>query len=325
MSHEQSPDLTRDDDFMRRRETVYRYAFLLCAFLSILTTVGIIGSLLFDAVIFFEEVPVTDFLLGTDWSPAITPKTYGVLPLVYGTLLITAGSAAIAMPLGLLTAIYLSEYASKRTRSVLKPLLEILAGVPTVIYGLFALIYVTPALNVVVEGFNSLGLFRIPTLDTFNALSASIIVGIMIIPMVSSISEDAISSVPDSLRQGGYSLGATKFQVSTSIVVPAAASGIASSFILALSRAIGETMAVTVAGGMVAPDLPGGPFDVVTQYFSSSQTMTAAMVQLGQSDLAGGTTGFQALFAIGLLLFTLTLTMNVVGDFVSERYREEYE
>ena len=225
----------------------------------------------------------------------------------------------MAVPIGTLTAIYLSEYADKRVRSILKPLLEILAGVPTVVYGFFALAYVTPALKII-----------FPSISPFNALSASLMVGIMIIPMVSSISEDAMSAVPDSLRQAAFGLGATKFDVSTSIVVPAALSGIFASYILALSRAIGETMIVTVAMGL-KPTLPTvryvGPVPYVHPadfLLETGQTMTSAMVQLAQSDLVGSSIAYNSLFAIGIALFFVTLLMNALSNFITERYREGY-
>jgi len=230
------PDFSHDG-IRTARGRMFRYLFMLCALLSILTTIAIILTLLVDAVDFFAQVSPIEFLTGTRWSPTNEPTSFGVLPLISGTLAVTVGAAAVALPIGLLTAIYLSEYASERRRAYLKPALEVLAGVPTVVYGYFALVYVTPALDTFLP------------LSTFNTLSASIMVGIMIIPMVSSISEDAMSAVPDSLRQASYGLGATKFTVSTSVVVPAALSGIFSSFILALSRAIGETMIVAIAAG----------------------------------------------------------------------------
>jgi phosphate transport system permease protein len=225
--------------------------------------------------------------------------------------MVVIGSAIIALPLGVGTAIYLSEYASPRLRSKLKPALEILAGVPTVVYGFFALIYITPALGTV-----------LPDIAFFNMASAAIVVGIMIIPMVASISEDAMSAVPDELREAGYGLGATKFDVSTGVVVPAAASGIFSSFILALSRAIGETMAVTIAAGSQARFL--NPIDP-TAYLEGAMPMTAAMIQLLTGDITGGGLAYRSLFAIGLTLFVITLLMNVVSDLVAARYREEYE
>ncbi|MDS0220995.1 phosphate ABC transporter permease subunit PstC [Haloarcula sp. S1AR25-5A] len=336
MSNEgQAPDLAGDRGFRSVRESAYKYALAGCAVLSVLTTVSIIGVLVLDAAQFFAEVPVLEFLTGTTFSPNLEPVSFGVLPLVLGTILITIGAGALALPTGVLTAIYLSEYASDRTRSILKPMLEVLAGVPTVVYGYFAIVYVTPALNTVITGLNGLLGTGFETLGLFNGLSASIVVGIMIIPMVSSISEDAMSSVPDSLREAGYGLGATKFNVSLTIVVPAAVSGIASSFILAISRAIGETMAVVLAAGSQPPDIPPvqqafgipyvAPADVIGLFTESSATMTVAMVNIAQGDISGGSTAYQSLFAIGLTLFVITLAMNVVSDLVASRYREVYE
>ena len=315
MSNESSGiDLTGDRGSQDVREGVYHMVFFACAAVSVLTTVGIILSLAVPAVEFFDAVPLSEFLGSTQFSPAIQPTVFGVLPLVFGTLLITVGAAAVALPFGLLTAIYLAEYAGAHRRAVLKPLLEVLAGVPTVVYGYFALVYVTPLLDAI-PGIE---------LGTFNALSASLVMGIMIIPMVSSISEDAMSAVPDSLRNASYGLGSTKFDVSTGVVVPSAASGIASSFILAISRAVGETMIVVVAAGQTAR-FPGGPTEALTVIFKSTQTMTSAIVQLGLSDLAGGTTAYRALFAIGLVLFVMTLVLNVLSDLIVRRYQEDYE
>ena len=281
------------------------------AVISVFVTLAIIYTLTADAIGFFQEISPVAFLLGDQWSPAIRPLTFGVLPLITGTLLVTVLSALIAIPVGLAAAIYLSEYASSQVRSVIKPALEVLAGIPTVVYGYFALVYITPALD-------AIGL----PLSTFNVLSASIMVGVMIIPMVSSLSEDAMSAVPDELRQAGYGLGATKFEVSTGIVVPAAVSGIFSAFILALSRAIGETMIVTVAMGQRSRMFTLENFPGIL--FESGQTMTAAMVQLGTSDVSAGTTAYSALFAIGLTLFAITFLMNVVANWVAGRYQEEY-
>ncbi|NLV11988.1 phosphate ABC transporter permease subunit PstC [Haloarcula argentinensis] len=336
MSNEgQTPDLAGDRGFRSVRESAYKYALAGCAVLSVLTTVSIIGVLVLDAAQFFAEVPVLQFLTGTTFSPNLEPVSFGVLPLVLGTILITIGAGALALPTGVLTAIYLSEYASDRTRSILKPMLEVLAGVPTVVYGYFAIVYVTPALNTAITWLNGILGTGFEELGLFNGLSASIVVGIMIIPMVSSISEDAMSSVPDSLRQAGYGLGATKFNVSLTIVVPAAVSGIASSFILAISRAIGETMAVVLAAGSQPPDIPPvqqafgipyvAPTDVIGLFTESSATMTVAMVNIAQGDISGGSTAYQSLFAIGLTLFVITLAMNVVSDLVASRYREVYE
>ncbi|XVH32355.1 phosphate ABC transporter permease subunit PstC [Haloferacaceae archaeon DSL9] len=294
------------------RERTYRWALFLCAFVSVFVTLGIILALAVDSVRFFTEVSPIGFFTGTRWSPAIQPLEFGVLPLISGTLVVTVISAAIAMPIGVASAVYLSEYASDSVRSTLKPGLELLAGIPTVVYGYFALVYITPALR-------AIGL----PLSTFNALSASIMVGIMIIPMVSSLSEDAMSAVPDSLRQAGYGMGATKYEVSTGIVIPAAASGIFSSFILALSRAIGETMIVTVAMGQSARMFDAS--NPLANLFNSGETMTAAMINIGVSDIAGGTPAYRSLFAIGMTLFVMTFLMNVASTFVASRYREEYQ
>jgi phosphate transport system permease protein len=302
-------DLSRDR-FVVNKERLYGRLIAACSLLTILVTVGIILTLSGRTILFFSEVSVTSFFTGTNWSPIID-STYGVLPLVSGTLIVTICSAAIALPIGLAAAVYLSEYASVRTRSVLKPALEILAGVPTVIYGYMALVYITPAL----QGF-------VPGLRTFNALAASIVVGIMIIPMVSSISEDALNSVPDSIRQAGYGLGSTKFDVSTKIVVPSATSGIVASYVLAISRAIGETMAVTMAMGM-SPQMPYFP-NVLQNLTESGQTITAAMVQIAQAESLGGVT-YEAMFALGMTLFVITLLMNILAEFVRQRFREVYE
>lgn len=300
-------------------ESIYANIFFILAILTIFTTVGIIYFLFEEAIVFFSQYSPLKFLTSSNWSPVIPPKEYGILPLLFGTLVVTFMAALVAVPIGTLTAVYLSEYADKRTHSVLKPLLEILAGVPTVVYGFFALAYVTPALRII-----------FPSISPFNALSASLMVGIMIIPMVSSISEDAMSAVPDSLRQAGFGLGATKFDVSTSIVIPAALSGIVASYILAISRAIGETMIVTVAMGL-HPTIPDvryiGPIPYVHPadfLLETGQTMTAAMVQLAQSDLVGSSAAYNSLFAIGITLFFVTLLMNAISNFITERYRERY-
>ncbi|MFB6113281.1 MAG: phosphate ABC transporter permease subunit PstC [Halodesulfurarchaeum sp.] len=317
------PDLTGDRGLQSIREGFFKFVFFSFAAITVITTVAIILTLLVDSLGFFTRYSILKFLTGTTWSPNLEPVSFGVLPLVFGTLIVTITAAVIAVPMGTLTAIYLSEYATPDTRRTLKPLLEILAGVPTVVYGFFALAYVTPVIEVVFEG-----------VGTFNVLSASLMVGIMTIPMVSSISEDAMSAVPDSLREAGYALGATKFDVTTKVVVPAATSGIVSSYILAISRAIGETMIVTIAMGM-QPSLPavrsaeffgiGVPYvHPGSVFLESGQTMTAAMVQIASGDLAGGTVAYNSLFAIGLTLFVITLLMNVVSNVISERYREEY-
>nr|WP_245977521.1 phosphate ABC transporter permease subunit PstC [Halopiger aswanensis] len=297
--------------------------FVACAAVTLLTTVAIFVTLLSDALTFFSEYPIVEFLTGTHWSPNPSGggSAFGILPLLAGTIVVTLTAAFVALPIGTLTAIFLSEYATPRTRSIIKPLLEILSGIPTVVYGYFALVYVTPALKATL----------FPSMSTFNALSASLMVGIMIIPMVSSISEDAMSAVPDELRQAGYGLGATKYEVSTDVVVPAAISGIVSSYILAISRAIGETMIVVVAMGAQAsmPSVRNGllgipyvhPGDVL---LDPGQTITVAMVQIANGDLTGGSLPYDAMFALGLTLFIVTLTMNVISDQIAQRYREEY-
>lgn len=296
----------------RLREALVRWFFLACASVSIFCTLGIIVVLVSYAADFFAEASVVEFLTSTRWSPTITPVEFGVLPLVSGTLVITVGSALIALPVGVATAIFLSEYASERVRSYVKPMLEVLAGIPTVVYGYFALVYITPAIAKV-----------IPQIQTFNALSGSIVVGIMIIPFVSSISEDAMNAVPDSLRKAAYGLGATKFEVTLTVVVPAAFSGIVSSFILAFSRAIGETMAVTIAAGQ-NPRMVS-LLNLEETLLNPIETMTAAMVNLGMSDVSGQSLAYRSLFAVGLALFVMTFIMNLIGDFVSRRYREQYE
>jgi len=285
---------------------IARVVFFSCALVTVLTTFGIIAVLVAGSIPFFRAVSIFEFFTGTEWSPIIRPRSYGVLPLIWGTMIIVVGSAAIALPVGVLTAIYLSEYADGRVRRVLKPTLEILAGVPTIVYGFFAISFITPQIQRV-----------FPETGTFNALAGAIVVGIMIIPMVSSLSEDAMSAVPDPLRNAGYGLGATKFEVSTQVVLPAALSGILASFVLAISRAIGETMAVTLAAGM-QPNITFNPL-------SEIQTMTAYMVQVGISDVSVGSIGYQSLFAVGLTLFVMTLAMNVASQFIRARYREVYE
>ena len=318
-----APDLQRERNVDRLLESGYAGLFAACAAATILTTVAIFGTLLSDAVVFFAEVPISEFLTGTEWSPNPRGRglIFGAVPLLYGTLVVTFTAAFVALPVGTLTAIYLSEYATTRVRSILKPMLEVLAGIPTVIYGYFALVYVTPALRATL----------FPEMSTFNALSASLMVGIMVIPMVSSISEDAMSAVPDELRNAGYGLGATKFEVSTGIVVPASISGIASSYILAVSRAIGETMIVVVAMGSNSrlPDVREAAFGIPYVHpgdvlLESGMTMTVAMVDIAGSDLTGGTIPYDAMFAIGLTLFVITLIMNVISDLIAERFREEY-
>src|SRR5688572_1915941 len=254
----------------QRRERGVGWVLLGFSAVSIFTTLGIVGVLLYESVWFFREVNPISFLTGRTWAPLFEPRHFGVLPLLTGSLLIALGAAAIALPIGLASAIYLAEYAHNRVRSIVKPVLEVLAGIPTVVYGYFALFFVTPQLR-----------RFFPEIDPFNALSASIVMGVMIIPMVSSLSEDALSAVPRSLREGAYALGATKFEVATRTVVPAALSGVIASFILAISRAIGETMIVTIAAGAQAT--------LTLNPLRSVQTMTAYIAQVSQGEVPHGT------------------------------------
>ncbi|QDT32913.1 Phosphate transport system permease protein PstC [Thalassoglobus polymorphus] len=311
--------LTRHLTIQRLREQVIQFILFACALLSIVTTVGIIYILVAESIVgvggntaYFEEVSPWEFFTGTEWTPQFTDPQYGVLPLLSGTLLIAGIAAMIGLPIGLASAIYLSEFASTRTRNFIKPILEILAGIPTVVYGYFALVFVTP--YVLRPIFQDLLGFEV---DIFNAASAGIVVGIMIIPMVSSLSEDTLRAIPRSLREAGYALGSTKFDVSTKIVLPAAISGILSSFLLAISRAVGETMAVTIAAGQ-APNLTMNPF-------RSVQTMTSYIVNVSLGDTPVGSMSYKSLYAIALTLFCMTLTMNFLSHLIMRRFREVYE
>ena len=291
--------------YRRPAERVIESALFLCAAGSVLVTAGIIAVLVVETFAFFREVPVTEFLFGTVWTPAFSDKHFGVLPLAAGTALTSAIAMAVAIPAGLLIAIYLSEYAPSGLRRVLKPVLEILAGVPTVVYGYFALLFVTPLLQ-----------RFIPGLSSFNALSPGIVMGIMILPLVASLSEDALRSVPNGLREGAYALGATRLQSALRVVVPAAFSGISAAAILAVSRAIGETMIVAVAAGQ-QPRLTANPLEPV-------QTMTAFIVQMSLGDTAAGTIEYRTIFAVGMLLFATTFALNLVSNWLRQRFREEY-
>jgi len=313
-----TPDLTRDRNLTDALDTGWAVFFGLCALLTLATTLAIAWMLARNSLAFFAAYSLDAFLTGTTFLAS--DEVFGIVPLLVATLSVTVMAALIALPIGTLTAIYLSEYASGRTRAILKPLLEILAGVPTIVYGIFALLYVTPLLQVL-----------FPELPTFNLLSASLMIGIMTIPMVSSISEDAISAVPDDLRRAGYGLGATKYEVSTGVVVPAAASGIASSYILAVSRAIGETMILAVAAGTQARMPPVREAAGVVPFVHPGEvllepgmTLTTAMIHSRGGELTGGSIAYDALFALGLTLFVITLVLNVGSDIIAERYREEY-
>jgi phosphate transport system permease protein len=287
-------------------ETILHLLLLSCATISIITTVGIVLVLVIESMQFFRTVSVVEFLTGTKWSPLLKPQHFGILPLFCGTLLVTAGSAIIAIPIGLGTAIFLSEYASSRFRDVVKPLLEILAGIPSVVYGYLAVVFISPMIRSIVPG-----------AEVFNAANASIVVGFMILPTIVSISEDVLRSVPRSLREGAYALGATKLDVTVGVVLPAAMSGIMASFLLAIARAIGETMAVALAAG--------GTPNITLDPFVSIQTMTAYIVQVSQGDTPTGTLEYHTIFAVGLALFMLTLMLNLIAQWILTRVREKYE
>jgi phosphate transport system permease protein len=286
-------------------EFVIERALFLCAAGSILVTAGIIFVLIFETVEFLREVPITEFLFGTVWTPLFSDRRFGVLPLVSGTALTSLIAMAVALPAGLLTAIYLSEYAAAGLRRTVRPVLEVLAGIPTVVYGYFALQFVTPLLQ-----------RFIPGLAGFNALGPGIVMGIMILPLVSSLSEDALHSVPNGLREGAYALGSTRMQTSLRVVVPAAFSGISAAAILAVSRAIGETMIVAIAAGQ-QPRLTFDPRVPV-------ETMTAYIVQVSLGDTPAGTLEYRTIFAVGMLLFVGTFALNLVSNWLRNRFREEY-
>lgn len=290
---------------MKLSDTIAKNIFLFCAMISIFTTIGIVLSLIIDSSGFFQKVSLKEFLTGTEWTPLFADPRFGVLPLVAGTAIITVTSALISLPIGLLTAIYLSEYAPPKARAFIKPFIEILAGIPSIVYGFFALTWITPIIQKV-----------FPQTEIFNALSGGIAVGIMTIPLVCSLSEDALRAVPDSLRQGALALGATKMETSLGVVVKAAISGISASFVLAVSRAIGETMIVTIAAG-ARPNFTLNPLQSV-------QTMTAFIVQVSQGDNPQGSVGFYSLFAVGLLLFVITLGLNILSHKIVQKYRYEY-
>ena len=292
----------------RRRigEDVVKGVLAVCALISVATTVGIVIALFVPAFEFFQEVSIVDFLTGAEWAPLFEPAHFGVLPLVAGTLLVTAIAALVALPLGLGSAIYLSEYASPRMRGTLKPALEILAGIPTIVFGYFALTFMTPLLR-------DLGI----QVDIFNTLSAGLVMGVYLIPTVASLSEDAMGAVPRELRDGAYALGSTKVQVATRIVVPAAVSGIVASFVLGISRAIGETMIVLVAMGQ-QPNLTFDPRE-------AAEAMTAFIAATGAGDIPTGSLEYKTIFAVGATLFLMTFVMNIFAIRLVRKYREVYE
>jgi len=302
----EAPTLT-----LRRRrysEDVVKGLLFLAAFVSVLTTVGIVVSLLGETIAFFGEVGVREFLFGTVWTPLFSPASYGVIPLVAGTLLIAVIALLVAVPLGLGSAIYLSEYASRRLRRVLKPALEVLAGIPTIVFGYFALTFFTPTILQALFGFD---------VQVFNALSAGIVIGFLILPTIASVAEDAMSSVPGSLREGAFGVGASQLQVSLRVVFPAALSGVAAAVVLGASRAIGETMIVLLAAGQ-QPNLTGDPRQAI-------ETMTAFIAATAGGDVATGSVAYRTLFAVGTTLFVLTLIVNAISIRFVRRFRQVYE
>ncbi len=279
---------------------------MICAILTVLTTVGIIWVLFSESYTFFQQVSLWDFLTDTQWTPLFSDKHYGILPLLSGTLLTTGIAMVIAVPMGITIAMYLSEYAPKKFRYTVKPLLEILAAIPTVVYGFFALTVVTPFLQELIPG-----------LSGFNALSAGLVMGIMIMPMVSSLSEDALYAVPKSLREGAYGMGSTRLQTSFRVILPAASSGIIVSVILAFARAVGETMIVAIAAGQ-QPILTGDPR-------SSVETITTYIVQVSSGDVQHGSLEYKTIFAAGITLFVFTFILNSVSFYIKKRFQEKYD
>jgi phosphate transport system permease protein len=291
----------------RRGEALIEFFLRAAAAIGIITTVGIITVLLVEAIFFFAEVPPVDFFTGTRWSASILPFAFGVIPLIKSTLMIAFIALVLAVPLGILAAVWMSEFASQRVRLIVKPVLEILAGIPTIVYGFFAITVVTPLLKATI----------FPDLGTFSALSAGIVVGILVLPLVASLTEDALRAVPRGLREGSYALGATRWETVRRVLLPAALSGIAAAVILAMSRAVGETMAVVLAAG-TNPQLTLDPTESV-------QTMTAFIVQISLGDTPAGSLQFKALFAVGATLFAITFTLNIISAWLVARYRNVYE
>ena len=287
------------------RERIIELILLLAALVSVFTTLAIVYILVKESVVFFQQVPLWDFLTDTQWTPLFDDAHFGIMVLLSGTLTSSLVALALAIPLGTIIAIYLSEFAPFSVREVAKPFLELLGGVPTIVYGYFALLFVTPLLQIF-----------IPSLPGFNLLSAGIVMGIMIIPYVASLSEDAMRAVPMSMREGSYAMGATRYQTAVRVVVPAAFSGIASAYILGISRAVGETMILAVAAGM-QPNLTFNPIE-------PAATVTAYIVQVALGDLPHGSTGYQTIFAAGLTLMLFTLACNIAGHMMRRRYREAY-
>ena len=278
---------------------------MLAALTAVATTFAIVGVLLYESLSFFKTVSVVEFFTATEWTPLFEDAHYGIMPLVSGTLTTSAIALAVAVPIGTITAIFLSEFASHKARETVKPILELLVGVPTVVFGYFALFFVTPLLQSVY-----------PELPSFNMLSAGIVMGVMIIPYIASLSEDAMRAVPMSMREGSYAMGATRFQTAIKVVAPAATSGIVAAYILAISRAVGETMVVAVAAGQ-QPTFTFNPLE-------GAATITAYIVQVAMGDLPHGSIGYQSIFAAGLVLMVMTLSFNIIGHWIRKKYREHY-
>jgi phosphate transport system permease protein len=287
------------------KERAIEGLLLFSALSSIFITLSIVFILFFEALGFFKDVPLWEFLTGTQWTPLFAQPKFGILPLVTGTLLVTGIAVLVSLPIGLIVAVYLSEYAPFKVKEVAKPILELLAAIPTVVYGYFALLFLTPILQKI-----------IPNLSGFNALSPGIIMGIMIIPYVSSVSEDSMKAVPMHIREGSYAMGATKFQTAFKVIIPAAFSGIAAAFIIGISRAIGETMVVAIAAGMM-PNLTLNPIEPI-------QTLTAYIVGVSLGDVPHGTIEYKTIFAAGITLFLMTLLLNILGFWFRKRIREVY-
>ena len=291
----------------RPAERAIEFGLRAAAAVGIVTTVGIIAVLAVEALLFFAEVSPVDFFTGTRWSASIKPFAFGVIPLIVSTLMIAAIALAIAVPIGILAAVWMSEFASMRSRNIVKPILEILAGIPTIVYGFFAITVITPLLKATI----------LPELGTFSALSAGIVVGILILPLIASLTEDALRAVPRGLREGSYAMGATRWETVSRVLLPAALSGIAAAVILAMSRAIGETMAVVLAAG-TNPQLTIDPTESV-------QTMTAFIVQISLGDTPADSLQFKALFAVGATLFAMTFALNMISTWIVSKYRNEYD
>ncbi len=296
------------ESVMKRKitEGVIKVVLTICAVITVLVTIGIVVILGKESYLFFKDVSIVEFFTSTKWQPSI--EQFGVLPLINSTLTTSFIAMLVAAPLGLCVAIYLSEYATKKTRSILKPILEILAGIPTVVYGYFALTFMTPFLRLVFGQHN---------VEVYNTASAGLVMGILILPLVSSITEDALSSVPNALREASYGLGGNKLQCTLTVVVPAAFSGIAAAFILGLSRAIGETMIVALAAG-AGPNFTFNPFE-------AAETLTGYIVRISGGDVSYNTVDYNSIFALGLFLFVITLTLNIISRKIVQKFQEEYD